>query len=205
MLAVVRKRLVRALPLLAATLVVGVGSYFVGLSAIADLQSSQAEYAARSFGKYLMQEVPDLPAIANGSEVSGSAVDALSEIKPIGSVFKFSIYDPHGKLRVTSSPFAASHIVEPRNAFEDLRARGVAESGKPSFQVTVGDRAEQHLLGREVRVERALGGLGTGGDRIHRGALEAALEERQLGLVDDVLAQSLPTTRHDTPRSKRYS
>jgi diguanylate cyclase (GGDEF)-like protein len=139
MLAVVRRRFVRALPLLGATLVVAIGSYFVGLSAITDLQSSQAEYAAQSFGKYLVQELPDLRAIADGDETSAAAADALASIKPIGSVFKFSIFDQYGNLRVTSSPFAASHIVDPRNAFEDLSARSVAETGKPTFRVSTGD------------------------------------------------------------------
>ena len=101
MLTAVRKRVLRTLPLVAASLVVAVGSYFVGLSAISDLQTSQAEYAARSFSKYLVQEIPGLPRIVSGAATAGPAVDALATIKPIGSVFKFSIYDLNGNLRVT--------------------------------------------------------------------------------------------------------
>ena len=139
MLVTVRTRLSRALPLLIASLVVAIGSYFVGVSAIGDLQSSQAEFAARSFGKYLSQEVPGLEGIVSGAVTKGNSLDALSTIKPIGSVFKFRIYDQYGNLRVDSSPFAATHVVDSRNAFEDLNARSVAETGRPKFQLSNGD------------------------------------------------------------------
>ena len=139
MLATVRKRILRALPLLIASLVVAIGTYFVGVSAIGDLQSSQAEFAARSFGKYLVQEVPGLDGIVSGKVTTGAPVDALATIKPIGSVFKFRIYDPYGNLRVDSSPFAATHIVDSRNAFEDLTAQTVASTGHPRFQLSNGD------------------------------------------------------------------
>jgi hypothetical protein len=48
MLALAHKKLWQIVPLVVATVVVGVGAYFVGLSAITDMQKSHAEYVARS-------------------------------------------------------------------------------------------------------------------------------------------------------------
>ena len=55
MLGLNRRRVLRLIPLAVATLVVGVGIYFVGLSAIDGMQRAQAKYAAESFGKYLVE------------------------------------------------------------------------------------------------------------------------------------------------------
>jgi len=139
MLAVVRRRLARTLPLLVASLVVGIGTYFVGLSAIRGLESSQAEYGAETFAKYLVREVPDLHGVINGRVTSGESVDLLASIRPIGSVFKYSIYNEEGLLRVDSSAYAQSHLVGLRDSFQDAIARDVFQSGQLNFELRTGD------------------------------------------------------------------
>ncbi|HVX80188.1 MAG TPA: EAL domain-containing protein [Devosiaceae bacterium] len=129
----------RALPLVVATIVVAIGSYFVGLSTIRDLQASRAEFSAKSFAKYLVQQVPDLSGIVEGAVTTGSPIDALETIRPVGSVFKFRLYDLDGNLRVDSSPFAASHVVNSRDAFQDLAAQAVAHDGAVRFDLHRGD------------------------------------------------------------------
>ena len=54
---------------------------------------------------------------------------------------------------------------------------------------------KEGVLAGEVCVERALGGLGSLGDDVHRGALEAALEEHVLCGHEDVLAELLASSR----------
>src|SRR5690348_7340474 len=89
MLGVIRRRLVRLIPLVIATLVVGVGIYFVGLSAIDGMQRVQAKYAAESFGKYLVQQVPDLAGVVASGVGDPAAATALASFKPIGTILKF--------------------------------------------------------------------------------------------------------------------
>jgi diguanylate cyclase (GGDEF)-like protein len=139
MASLIDRRFIRILPLLAATLAVAIGTYFVGISAIDNLQTAQAEYEARSFSKYLVNEVEELPAIIDGTVTTGPSLYALSMIRPIGSVYKFRVYDRSGKLKIDSSPFAAGHIVSAQNAFEDGGALAVAMRGQSSFAMYEGD------------------------------------------------------------------
>jgi diguanylate cyclase (GGDEF)-like protein len=157
MLGVINKRLTRVLPLLIATAVVGVGTYFVGVSAIAGLQSSQAEFSARTFAKYLVREVPDLLGVINGRVTSGTPVDTLAQIRPIGSVFKYRIYDERGNLKVDSSPYATSHVVDARNSFEDMTAHAVVDSDRPHFELHEGDGKFLPIYYSEVMVPLVAG------------------------------------------------
>jgi diguanylate cyclase (GGDEF)-like protein len=142
----------RLLPLLIATLVVGVGIYFVGLSAIDGMQRAQAEYAAQSFGKYLVQQVPDLAGVIANGRADPAAAAALSSFKPIGTIIKFRIFDRTGNLRVDSSPFAAAHIVTAANSFEDLEARRVGSSGRSAFNFREGDGSYLPLYYSDIMV-----------------------------------------------------
>jgi len=158
MLGVTRGRFMRVLPLLLATLAVTVGGYFVGLSAIDGMQRSQAEYAAKSFGKYLAQQVPSLAQIVSSGHSDAAANAALGAIKPIGAVFRFRIYDLAGDLRVESSPFAASHFVDPGSAFQDLGARHVATTGQVNFALKHGDGGSLPAIYSDVTVPLVVGG-----------------------------------------------
>jgi diguanylate cyclase (GGDEF)-like protein len=139
MFGVTRRRLVRILPLVVATLIVGVGMYFVAQSAIDGMEVSRAEYAAKSFGKYLIEEVPHLEAVIRDGKPDAAADAALGTIRPIGTVFKFRLYDLDGNLRIDSSPFAAGHQVAMRNTFQDLVARSVSRTGEANYQMKRGD------------------------------------------------------------------
>ncbi|MDR3470211.1 MAG: bifunctional diguanylate cyclase/phosphodiesterase [Devosia sp.] len=157
MLGVIHRRLVRMLPLLIASAVVAVGAYFVSLSAIDGLQSSQAEYGARTFGTYLVREVPDLLGVINGRVTSGSPVDTLATIRPIGSVFKYRIYDEVGNLKVDSSPYATSHVVDSRNSYQDMAASAVVETGRAHFELHQGDGKFLPVYYSEVMVPLVAG------------------------------------------------
>jgi diguanylate cyclase (GGDEF)-like protein len=139
MLGVTRGRFMRLLPLLLATLAVTVGGYFVGLSAIDGMQRAQAEYAAKSFGKYLVQQVPSLADIVATGQPVAAASAALATIKPISPMLEFRVYNDAGDLRVDSSPFAAGHLVDARTAAADLGARNVTSTGRVSFALKRGD------------------------------------------------------------------
>ena len=158
----VRARLLRALPLLAASLAVAVGTYFVGMSAIYGLQSSQAEFGAKTFAKYLVREVPDLLGVINGQVTSGKPIETLAAMRPIGTVFKYRIYDPSGTLKVDYSPYAQGHVVDLRNSFEDLGARGVSETGRLSFELHGGDGQSLPLNYSEVMVPLIAGNRAVG-------------------------------------------
>ena len=134
-----RLRAGRLLPLLAAVAVVCVGAYLVSLSAIADMQRSRGQYVGESFGKYLVQQVPDLAAILEGQPATKTTLDALAVLKPIGSVFKFQIYDASGNLKIDATAYATAHLVLPRNSFVNLDAKAVADGGSPSFTLSPGD------------------------------------------------------------------
>jgi diguanylate cyclase (GGDEF)-like protein len=131
--------LVRLIPLVIATLVVGVGIYFVGLSAIDGMQRVQAKYAAESFGKYLVQQVPDLAGVVASGVGDPAAATALASFKPIGTILKVRIFDRDGNLRIDSSPFAAAHLVGAANSFADLEAHKVGQTGRSAFNFKQGD------------------------------------------------------------------
>src|SRR5262245_22667051 len=81
-----QKKLWRFVPLVAATIIVGVGAYFVGLSTISDMQRSHAEYAAKSFARHLFNEIPDLAALIEGRRSPQATAAVIGAVKPIGTV-----------------------------------------------------------------------------------------------------------------------
>ncbi len=139
MLTIARKRVSRLVPLLIATAVVCIGAYFVSTSAIADMQRSHGEYIGQSFGKYLVQQVPDLAGIVEGAAASQPALDAFAVLKPIGSVFKFQVFDINGTLRIDASAFATAHVVKARDSFVNVAAQRVVANGRPTFELRTGD------------------------------------------------------------------
>lgn len=102
MLGLAKKDFWRIAPLVAATLVVGVGAYFVGLSAISDMQRSHAEYVAKSFARHLLGEVPHLGEILDRRPPNRTGAALIGNVKPIGTIISFSVFDRAGVLRAGS-------------------------------------------------------------------------------------------------------
>lgn len=134
-----RKKLLRAIPLVAATIVVGLGAYAVGFSAISDMQRSHAEYVATSFGRYLVEDVGDLESMILGRHTPEVVAAVLGAVKPIGSIYEFRIYDQNGVLRGDSSLFAHGQIVGRDVDGRSAQAADVLASGRADFSLREGD------------------------------------------------------------------
>lgn len=139
MLRVGRKRLARIVPLVIATIVVGFGAYFVGYSAIGDLQRSHAEYVANSFGKYLVEEVGDLDAMIQGRYRPEVVAAVLGALKPVGTVYEFRIFDQNGVLRGDSSLFARGLTIAPDTQERSQPAVDVLATRRAAFSLHEGD------------------------------------------------------------------
>jgi diguanylate cyclase (GGDEF)-like protein len=96
-----QKNLWRIVPLVAATLLVGIGAYFVGLTAIRDMQRSHADYVAKSFARYLVDEVPALATLIESDGSAGAAI--IGSVDPIGTIISYRVYDMFGRLRADSA------------------------------------------------------------------------------------------------------
>jgi diguanylate cyclase (GGDEF)-like protein len=134
-----RKNLARIVPLAVATIVVGLGAYFVGYSAISDMQRSHAEYVAHSFGKYLVEEVGDLEAMILGRHTPEVVAAIIGAVKPIGTVYEFRIFDQNGVLRGDSSLFARGLTIGRNVAGRSETAVSVLATGRAAFSLREGD------------------------------------------------------------------
>ena len=130
---IARKWLTGMLSVALAVLAVCVGGYFVGYSAITNMQRTHVEYVATTFAKDLAVAVPELKKIALGqvNELSSNAL--LTKMRALGTVFKFEVYDEMGNLRGQSS-FLSKRYDIPGDA--DLlreRAKRVLAEGNIDF------------------------------------------------------------------------
>ena len=139
MFRVERKNLARFLPLAIATIVVGCGAYFVGYSAIADMQRSHAEYVATSFGRYLVDEVDGLENMILGRQTPDVTAAILGAVKPIGTVYQFRIFDQNGVLRGDSALFERGLTVSRDVQGRSDTAINVLATGRAAFRLRDGN------------------------------------------------------------------
>ena len=140
MLGLTQKDFWRIAPVVAATLVVGVGTYFVGLSAISDMQRSHAEYVAKSFARHLLGEVPRLGDILDGLPPHWAGEALIGNVKPIGTIVSFSVFDRAGVLRAGSELEPLREATR-RRPESDAVAASVLATQRVAFSLKEGDGA----------------------------------------------------------------
>ena len=129
----------RPIALIVATIVVGVGVYLVGYSAIHDMQRSQAAHVARSFGSYLLGEIPDLAGLIDGNRSPQAAAAIIGAVKPIGTVMRFRLFDQNGRLRGASDLFASGLTIDPNVTGRSAVAANVVATGHIDFRIHEGN------------------------------------------------------------------
>lgn len=148
----VRKKLLRITPLVLATIVVGLGAYFVGFSAISDMQRSHAEYVATSFARYLVADVGELEAMLMGRHTPEVVAAVLGAVKPIGTIYEFRIFDQNGVLRSDSRLFADGQIVGRDVDGRSDKALAVLKTGRADFSLREGDGTTSPLYYSDITV-----------------------------------------------------
>ncbi len=138
-----QKKLLRFVPLIAATMVVGVGAYFVGLTAITDMQRSHAEYVAKTFARHLLNEIPDLSALIEGRRSPEAAAAVISAVKPIGTVVYFQIFDQNGVLRADSDFARRGFVIGKDLQTQNPLAAAVLATNRIEFKLGEGDGASR--------------------------------------------------------------
>jgi len=164
MLRVVPKRFARFLPLAIATIVVGCGAYFVGFSAIHDMQRSHAEYVANSFGKYLVGEVANLERMILGAQTPEVTAAILGAVKPVGTVYQFRIFDQNGVLRGDSDLFARGLTISRNVEGRSDTALSVLNTRRAVFRLREGNGEDTPRYYSDITVplldgKRAIGVL----------------------------------------------
>jgi len=134
-----RKVVARIVPLVLATVVVGLGAYFVGYSTITDMQRSHAEYVASSFGRYLVEQVDSLDAVIAGGHSPQVVAAVIGAVKPIGTVYDFRLFDKNSVLRVDYARFARGQVLRPEDRVRSDAAANVLATGHVSFALHEGD------------------------------------------------------------------
>jgi len=164
-----RKRIARVMSFAAATVVVACGTYFVGLSAIADMQRSHAEYVAESFANYLLEEVGNVEDMIVGKVTPEVTAAVLGAIRPVGTIYEFRIYDKNGALRGDSQVFARGKVVGRGPVEVSDTARNVLATGHVAFTLSEGDGLTSPLYFSDISVPfidegRAIGVLAVRSD-----------------------------------------
>lgn len=129
----------RLAPLVAATLVVAVGAYSVGLSAITDMQRSHAEYVARSFARHLLGEVPGLPQFLAERKPHEAISASVGAVKPIGSIISFKVFDQAGMLRAGSDLAGSGADAATERPAPNAVAASVLATRHIDFELKEGD------------------------------------------------------------------
>jgi diguanylate cyclase (GGDEF)-like protein len=132
------KRLTGMVSVALAIIAVCIGGYFVGYSAITNMQRTHVQYIAANFAKDLAVAVPQLKKIALGevNELMANAI--LTRMRATGTVFKFEIYDQSGNLRGQSSFLSKRYVIPSDEAALRQRAREVFSDGHIHFTLEEG-------------------------------------------------------------------
>ena len=165
MLLVLKKEWLRLVPLLVATIVVGIGAYAVGYSAITDMQRSHAEYVASTFATYLLEDVPDLEAMIEGQRSPDAIAATIGGVKSIGTVFEFRLFDRQGALRADSVVTSRDLTVGPDAGGRSDAAAAVLGTGHASFKLREGDAKSMPVFYSDIMIplvdgNRTIGVLG---------------------------------------------
>lgn len=134
-----KKRVARVASVGFGTLVLGLGAYLVGLSTITDMQRSHAEYVAETFANFLLQEVGDVEGMLLGRVSPEVTAAVLGAVEPVGTVYRFQLYDLNGVLKGDSDVFAQGRVVGRGEPEVSDAARAVIATGRADFRLTQTD------------------------------------------------------------------
>jgi diguanylate cyclase (GGDEF)-like protein len=92
--------------LAAALALVTGGTWGIQSVAIERLLVLDAVSTAHDWASYLAQSVDDLEQIAQGDEPTAASRSLLRRIQKVGSIFRFNVFDPRGRLRLSGGSTA---------------------------------------------------------------------------------------------------
>ncbi|MGQ0484465.1 MAG: putative bifunctional diguanylate cyclase/phosphodiesterase [Hyphomicrobiales bacterium] len=85
--------------------VIGLSGWLYVQSATEQLLEEDAHLDARDWSGYLARNLRDLPAIARGETPSLHSISILEQAGQMGGLYLFRIYDPEGRLKLSSGDF----------------------------------------------------------------------------------------------------
>ena len=164
MLIVFQKEWLRLLPLLAATIFVGIGTYLVGYAAITDMQRGHAQFVAESYGQHLLDDFPNLEAMILGQTSPEDVASSLGSVNPIGAIFRFQLFDRRGELRADSERFAKGLAVDRDASGRSNVAAAAVATGRATFKLREGDGKSLPVFYTDIVIplvdgERTIGAL----------------------------------------------
>jgi diguanylate cyclase (GGDEF)-like protein len=129
----------RNIAMLAAALIGVVGAT---LSLAKFTTSSLLEQDAVSTGQawagYLAKNIPDLTQIANGAYPSAASMKFFEQSQRVGSVFRYKIFHPDGRLRLVSDELTAVGTDKMNLGAHNTTAASVIAAGRPFADVKEG-------------------------------------------------------------------
>jgi diguanylate cyclase (GGDEF)-like protein len=152
-----RKRITGMVSVAFAIIALCIGGYFVGYSAITEMQRTHVQYVATSFEKDLAVAVPQLKKIALGEVNELTANAMLTRMRATGTVFKFEIYDQSGDLRGQSSFLSKRYIIPHDEAALRQQAKDVFSSGQIHFTLEEGIGARAPKFYSRIMVPLSVG------------------------------------------------
>ena len=164
------KRTFGVLPLAIVIIVLTTGALFVGNNALWGMLQADTEAKAKSWGEYVVNRVPRLDRILDGSEPMEIAAAYLWGRSDTGTMQRFRIFDKNGYERIDSSQSDFRPLGDTSPATRNKIAARVLETDKTVFEF-----AELEVDGATTYTARTLLPLIKAGEKI--GVLEVISDE----------------------------
>lgn len=155
--------------LLASALACAVVGWAMQTASRAQLRAD-AEHSALQWAQYVRDTVPELNAIFDGRPPTPAAVEQLSRLRRLGEVFRFKLYDPHGREMLASDQLglgpdelARAHRAAPPDTLQRSdEVRELVLRGRSIVYLKESSRADRPRIYSEayVPVQGANGNVG---------------------------------------------
>jgi len=128
------------------------GAWFIAQQAIDHLLVTDAVASGYNWASYLAVNVPDLDQIASGKAPSAFSSDFFKRAQQVGHVFRYKIFDPRGRLRLSSDQAAGTGADERDLAEHNVEAARAIARGQPLVEVGEGQSPTEPAFFAEAYV-----------------------------------------------------
>lgn len=137
---------------------ISVFSYSYMMDTVEDLVRKDAENTAFAWSNYLAKHLTDIEKIASGEMPSENSMSFIEQARSAGNVFRFKLFDKHGRIRMISDELDKMRISNESLKNHNQKAMKVVRTGKSLTEVKEGNPPKRPLLYAETYLPIIKGG-----------------------------------------------
>jgi two-component system, cell cycle sensor histidine kinase PleC len=122
-----------SLLVLAISCILGIGIFGISMfnSTAEKIVIDQSERTSLAWANHIGNELQGIESIAGGADISPKELKFLNGVRDLGDIFRFKLFDVHGRIRLISDDLRKNLAEHPDRAEDNWKALSVVKTGKP--------------------------------------------------------------------------